>query len=53
MMHSRKTLLRERLALPEVNFWAPGAASFKALQFGELFLFKLHAPLNFVVGGGV
>ena len=45
--------LRERSALPEVNFWAPGAASFKALQFGELFLFKLHAPLNFVVGGGV
>src|SRR6202035_614921 len=45
--------LRERPALPEVNFWAPGAPSFKALQSGELFLFKLHAPLNFIVGGGV
>ncbi len=39
--------------LSEVNFWAPGAASFKALQPGELFLFKLHSPLNFIVGGGV
>jgi hypothetical protein len=32
----------------------PGdAAPFRALQPGELFLFKLHAPLNFIVGGGV
>jgi putative restriction endonuclease len=38
--------------LDEVNFWAPGTASFKALQTGELFLFKLHAPNNFIVGGG-
>jgi putative restriction endonuclease len=37
----------------EVNFWSPGAASFKALQPGELFLFKLHAPHNVIVGGGV
>jgi putative restriction endonuclease len=44
-------------ALPsveEVNFWQPGGrTNFKALQPGELFLFKLHAPRNFVVGGGV
>jgi putative restriction endonuclease len=39
--------------LDEVNFWAPGAARFRALQRGELFLFKLHAPLNFIVGGGI
>src|SRR5438128_1386304 len=39
--------------LAEVNFWAPSAASFKALTPGELFLFKLHAPDNFIVGGGV
>jgi putative restriction endonuclease len=45
--------LRAKANLSEVNFWAPGAASFKALQPGELFLFKLHAPLNFIVGGGV
>jgi putative restriction endonuclease len=36
-----------------VNFWAPSAANFKALQPGELFLFKLHAPRNVIVGGGV
>ena len=45
--------LKVRPDLTEVNFWAPGAASFKALQPGELFLFKRHSPLNFIVGGGV
>jgi putative restriction endonuclease len=45
--------LRAASNLTEANFWAPGAAPFKALQPGELFLFKLHAPLNFIVGGGV
>jgi putative restriction endonuclease len=45
--------LRMKSNLSEANFWAPGAAPFKALQPGELFLFKLHAPLNFIVGGGV
>jgi putative restriction endonuclease len=39
--------------LSEVNFWAPGSAPFRALSPGELFLFKLHAPRNFIVGGGV
>jgi len=39
--------------LTEVNFWAPSAASFRALQPGEMFLFKLHAPRNVIVGGGV
>ena len=38
---------------PEVNFWAPSAASFRALEPGGLFLFKLHAPRNFIVGGGI
>lgn len=38
----------------EVNFWQPsGATNFRALQPGELFLFKLHSPENFIVGGGV
>lgn len=38
----------------EVNFWQPsGSKQFRALVPGELFLFKLHAPENFVVGGGV
>jgi putative restriction endonuclease len=45
--------LRARPHLSEVNFWAPGGATFQALDPGELFLFKLHAPHNYIVGGGV
>jgi putative restriction endonuclease len=42
-----------RLAPDEVNFWQPsGTRNFKVLQPGEPFLFKLHAPHNFIVGGG-
>jgi putative restriction endonuclease len=38
----------------EVNFWQPsGGREFRVLQPGELFLFKLHSPDNFIVGGGV
>src|SRR5258708_12765016 len=37
----------------EVNFWRPSPdARFKALQPGELLLFKLHSPDNFIAGGG-
>jgi putative restriction endonuclease len=37
----------------EVNFWQPGGNhQFRALEPGELFLFKLHSPRNFIVGGG-
>lgn len=37
----------------EVNFWQPsGKTRFGALSVGDLFLFKLHAPQNFIVGGG-
>ncbi|ASG23243.1 HNH endonuclease [Nitrospirillum viridazoti] len=40
--------------LEEVNFWQPGGkTAFKALRPGELFLFKLHSPRNFIVGGGI
>ena len=46
-------MLRRQPNLSEVNFWAPSAANFRALQPGELFLFKLHAPRNVIVGGGV
>lgn len=45
--------LRQIPDLTEVNFWSPSDSSFKALQPGELFLFKLHSPHNFIVGGGV
>lgn len=38
----------------EVNFWAPsGRTNFRALKPGELFLFKLHAPHDYIVGGGI
>lgn len=45
--------LRQIPGLTEVNFWSPSDRPFRALQPGELFLFKLHAPNNFIVGGGV
>jgi putative restriction endonuclease len=39
--------------LDEVNFWQPGGnRHFNVLKRGELFLFKLHSPRNFIVGGG-
>lgn len=45
--------LRVQPDIDEVNFWMPkGARRFGALAPGEPFLFKLHAPENFVVGGG-
>lgn len=38
----------------EANFWQPsGSSEFKALQPGDLFLFKLKAPWNAIAGGGV
>ena len=36
----------------EVNFWKPGSSNFRALQANDLFLFKLHHPYNYIVGGG-
>jgi hypothetical protein len=43
-LHASKSFVEE------VNFWRPSPeASFKALQPGEPFLFKLHAPRNFIV----
>ena len=46
-------MLRQQPNLAEVNFWAPSAANFRALEPGELFLFKLRAPRNVIVGGGI
>ncbi len=41
-----------KLKPEEVNFWQPGGRQvFKALLPGELFLFKLHSPINRIVGG--
>jgi putative restriction endonuclease len=46
-LHSSKPIVEE------VNFWKPSSQlGFKVLQWGEPFLFKLHSPRNFIVGGG-
>jgi len=40
-------------SLDEVNFWQPsGKTTFRALKPGELFLFKLHSPNDYIAGGG-
>lgn len=45
--------LSRRPELDEINFWQPGGRKqFRALKPGELFLFKLHSPDNYIVGGG-
>jgi putative restriction endonuclease len=37
----------------EVNFWRPKSTSqFRVLEPGGVFLFKLHSPHDFIVGGG-
>jgi len=46
-------MLRQQPNLSEVNFWAPSSGNFRALRPGEMFLFKLHAPRNVIVGGGI
>jgi putative restriction endonuclease len=46
-------LLSNQSGLDDVNFWQPsGTRIFRVLNPGELFLFKLHSPRNFIVGGG-
>lgn len=43
----------KRANCEEVNFWKPGGnTSFRALNAGDMFLFKLHSPLDYIVGGG-
>lgn len=38
----------------EVNFWKPGGkTNFRAIDEGSLFLFKLHSPSDYIVGGGL
>jgi putative restriction endonuclease len=44
----------KRAECDEVNFWKPsGRGQFRALGEGDLFLFKLHSPRDFIVGGGL
>jgi putative restriction endonuclease len=45
--------LKSRPDLDELNFWQPGGnRQFGTLQPGEPFLFKLHSPKDYIVGGG-
>lgn len=46
-------MLRRQPNVSEVNFWAPSGSNFRALQPGEMFVFKLHSPRNMIVGGGI
>ena len=41
-----------RLQPDEANFWQPSQRAPRAMVSGWPFLFKLHSPRNFVVGGG-
>lgn len=46
--------LASRPELDELNFWTPRpwGGEFRVLQPGEPFLFKLHAPMRALAGGG-
>ena len=44
--------LASQQGIDEVNFWTPSGKPLAAFQVGEPVLFKLHAPLNVVAGGG-
>ena len=45
--------LSQQPGIDEVNFWQPsGTSQFRSLAPGETFLFKLHAPHHYIVGGG-
>jgi len=47
------SFLSSSAPLDEVNFWRPSPGQgFRALDPGGPFLFKLHSPRNFIVGGG-
>ena len=47
------TYLKDSPELDEVNFWQPsGNVAFRAIEPGAPFLFKLHSPRNYIVGGG-
>jgi putative restriction endonuclease len=41
-----------KLGPDEVNFWRPSGREFAVLEPGGPFLFKLHSPTNYIVGGG-
>ncbi|MCE5193087.1 HNH endonuclease [bacterium] len=45
--------LRRNQITDEVNFWVPSAPARRHVEPGSLWLFKLHSPLDFIVGAGV
>ncbi len=45
--------LRAQPDLTEVNFWSPTTKRFRALNPGELFLFRVGKPVDAIVGGGI
>ena len=45
--------LRDEGSHKPLNFWRPTTRSFRVLKRGEPFLFKLHSPKDFIVGGGI
>lgn len=44
--------LASQEGLDEVNFWTPSGKPLTSFEVGEPVLFKLHAPLNVIAGGG-
>jgi putative restriction endonuclease len=44
--------LSRRPDLDEVNFWTPSGKPLANLGLGQPVLFKLHAPHNYIAGGG-
>jgi putative restriction endonuclease len=47
------TFLASLPKLEEINFWQPsGRSAFSAVKPGELFLFKLHSPREYIAGSG-
>ncbi len=45
--------MKAYVAVTDNHFWQPsGNRVFKALEVGQPFLFKLHRPESFIVGGG-
>lgn len=47
------SFLSKQHGIDEVNFWQPGGRTrFRSLSPGEPFFFKLHAPHNYIAGGG-
>lgn len=51
--HGWYQFLRARPEITEVNFWRPGGTTFRALQPGGPFFFKLKRPHNAIGGFGL